>query len=40
MALPSLFFLQGGIDAFFKYDGQLGCWWDEQKGTHTVAGEE
>eukprot|EP00983_Pelagomonas_calceolata_P033773 1058018-Pelagomonas_calceolata.AAC.3 len=31
-------FAQGGIDAFFKYDGPLGCWWDESKGTHTVAG--
>lgn len=30
--------VQGGIDAFFKYDGPLGCWWDEAKGTHTVAG--
>jgi len=29
--------MQGGIDAFFKYDGPLGCWWDESKGTHTVA---
>lgn len=29
---------QGGIDAFFKYEGRLGCWFDEALGTHMVAG--